>query len=100
VIDPSEMFGAQAPPSDAGPQAGPSVSSPQKGDPSDILRHIVDLWNLYLQEETDDQDLARASKCQADTQKLLADQQKLVDTATGAGPGARLVRKAAAPGGY
>jgi hypothetical protein len=52
----------------------PSVSSPQEEDPSDILRHIVDLWNEYLKEETDDQDLAVASDLQARTQKLLADQ--------------------------
>jgi hypothetical protein len=80
----------------AGPQAGPSVSSPPSGDASDTLRQIIDLWNVYMQEETDEQDLAKASKLQADTQQLLADQQKLTDQATGAGPGARLIRRAMA----
>jgi hypothetical protein len=52
-----------------------------------------------MQEEQDPQDLAKASKLQADTHALLADQQKLVDTATGAGPGARLIRKTTAAQG-
>lgn len=60
----------------------------------------MDLWNEYLKAETDDEDLAVASDLQAKTQKLLADQVKAVDTATGAGPGARMLRKAAHHGGY
>jgi hypothetical protein len=86
-------------PSDAGggdALGGASVAPPPTGDASDTLKQIIDLWNIYMQEETDPQDLAVASKCQADTHKLLADQQKLSDQATGAGPGARVVRKAAA----
>jgi hypothetical protein len=97
MIDPT-----QAAPDLSGLVGGPpppSVSSPQNGDPSDTLRHIIDLWNVYLQEEIDDQDLAVASDLQARTQKLLADQQKQVDQATGAGPTARVIRRAAAQGG-
>lgn len=95
--------GATGPDSTAGPQAdalgGKSVAPPPSGDPSDTLKHIIDLFNVYMQEEQDPQDLAKASKLQADTHQLLADQQKLVDTATGAGPGARMVRKATASQG-
>jgi hypothetical protein len=88
---------AAAPPEDA--LGGASVAPPSAGDASDTLKQIIDLFNIYMQEEQDPQDLATASKLQADTHKLLADQQKLVDTATGAGPGARMVRKATAAQG-
>jgi hypothetical protein len=95
--------GGGAPPPDpaAGgdPLGGASVAPPAAGDASDTLKQIIDLFNIYMQEEQDPQDLATASKLQADTHKLLADQQKLVDTATGAGPGARMVRKATAAQG-
>lgn len=111
MIDPTQMGGMMGgPPPDlsglaggplppAGPTPDASVSSPPKGDASDLLRQVVDILNLYLREETDDADLARASKIQAEVQALLADQVKAVDQATGAGPGARILRKAA-PQGY
>jgi hypothetical protein len=108
-FDPSQALagalgggGAPPPPPDAGggdPLGGASVAPPASGDASDTLKQIIDLFNIYMQEEQDPQDLAIASDLQAKTHKLLADQQKLTDQATGAGPGARLVRKATAQQG-
>lgn len=76
--------------------SGSAVTSPPAGDNSDNLRQSIMLLQKYLEGETDDQDLADGAKILAQAQGLLAKQQKLVDTATGAGPGARLVRKSTA----
>jgi len=81
------------------PDTGVSVTSSKRGDPSDDLRHAIMFVQEYMQAEQDDEDLADASKILSALQSLLAKQQKLADRATGAGPGARLVRKAAAQQG-
>jgi hypothetical protein len=66
-FDPAQALAGitQAPPDTGGGDAlgGASVAPPPTGDPSDTLKQIIDLWNLYMQEETDPQDLAVASKC-------------------------------------
>jgi hypothetical protein len=53
----------------------------------------------YMEQADDDQDLAAAAKILSALQALLASDQKLSDQATGAGPGARFVRKATAAQG-
>lgn len=54
----------------------------------------------YMEAEQNDEDLVAAASILKDIQKLLASQQQLADKATGAGPGARLLRKATARSGY
>lgn len=108
--------GAGAPPPDpapgpgdpaggpGGPDAGidPTghVTSPHSGDNADNLRNAIMFVQAYMEGETDDQDLKLASDILAKAQGLLASQQQLQDKATGAGPGARVVRKATAQSQY
>ena len=71
-----------------------SLSSPRRGgDPTDHLEDAIDSLTEYLKLESDAEDKAAGAKILSELQKLLAAQQKLVDRATGAGPGAALVRK-------
>jgi hypothetical protein len=82
------------------PDTGASFTSGQKGDPSDLLRQAIMFIEAYMREEQDDEDLAAAASILKDVQSLLAAQQRLSDRATGAGPGARVVRRAAAQQRY
>ena len=95
---------AAPPPVGAGapvlPDSGSAVTSAQTGYPSDDVRHAAMFVQACMENEQDDEDLAAASKILHDIQKLLAAQQKLVDRATGAGPRARILRKANAQRGY
>lgn len=86
----------QIPSQGGGGSGAGRATSADTGDNSDHLRAAIDSIARYLQGETDDEDLAEGSKLLAAAQGLLAKQQQLVDKATGAGPGARLVRKATA----
>jgi hypothetical protein len=95
--DLSGLIGAPAP---AEPDTSAGVTSARTGGPEDDLRHAALFVQSYMEAETDDEDLAAASKILHDIQKLLASQQKLTDRATGAGPGARILRKATARRGY
>jgi hypothetical protein len=71
----------------------PSLSSPPAGDSFDSLRQAIDLITSYMEQEQDDEDLAIAAKIKADIQKLLAQNQKLADSAMGMGPGEKFIRK-------
>lgn len=106
MFDPNQMMGGGGPP--MGPSGPPapapsggagSVTSPPSGDHTDNIRHAIELLDQYMTEENDDEDLALVSKIQADLQKLLANNQKLTDTAVGAGPGAKFLRKQNGGGG-
>ena len=91
---------AGGPPGGGMPPTGPgSPTSKPRGDKTDAIREAIELLHVYMTEEEDDEDLALVSKIQADLQKLLANNQKLEDTAMGAGPGAKFLRKAGGGGG-
>jgi hypothetical protein len=81
----------QLPPSPTSGQG--RATSGDSGSNSDNLRAAIDALQAYIEGEQDDQDLAVAAKIKADLQKLLASQQQLVDQATGACPGARMIRR-------
>ena len=88
-------------------QAGgppPSISLPggDSGTPTQMdskLQIAEKAMTDFISGESDPEDAALASQILNLIHKLGAAQQKLVDTATGAGPGAKLVRKATAGGG-
>lgn len=87
------------PPPEEAPDLGSAITSPGKGDNSDNLRNAAAMIQTYLEGESDDEDIAEGTKIAALIANLLAKQQKLEDTAVGAGPGAKLVRKSRGGGG-
>lgn len=101
MIDPSMMGGLGGPP--------PSIQLPGAGgeppaeagggDPAALMREALGAVRKAAVAEPDDEDQAMLEKIGADIAKYLATQQKLVDTATGAGAGEKLVRKVTRAGG-
>lgn len=71
-----------APPEDAG-----------GGGNSESMRQVKELLRSILENEPDEQDSLLLEKMLTEAQQYLANEEKLVDTALGAGPGARLLRK-------
>lgn len=72
----------------------PGGEAPQGGgDPSDMVREALDLLRAALDAEPDDEDTLVLEQMTTLGQKYLAAQQKLSDTAMGAGPGEKYVRK-------
>ena len=106
MIDPT-MMGLGGPPAGGPP---PSISLPGAGggeppaeagggDPAVLMREALESVRKAAVAEPDDEDQALLEKIGADIAKYLATQQKLVDTATGAGAGEKLVRKVTRAGG-
>lgn len=65
---------------------------------ADGVQSAIDALTGVLPDEGDASDKAFLAKIIADLHKFLGDQQKLQDTAMGAGPGAKMIRKASSPG--
>lgn len=65
------------------------------GNPVELLRQALDLVRQAALAEPDDEDQANLEKIGASIAQQIATDQKLRDQATGAGPGAKLVRKVA-----
>lgn len=91
-------------PADAGPggplDGGGSVpGGPDSPAVADKISQAADLLQSALDQEKDPEDKALIADLIAKAHKFLGTQQKLVDQATGAGPGVKLVRKAQG-GGY
>lgn len=98
MIDPSMMGGP--PPSISLPAAGGEPpAEPGSSDPAELMRKALEATRKAAVAEPDDEDQAMLEKIGADIAKYLATQQKLVDTATGAGAGEKLVRKVTRAGG-
>jgi hypothetical protein len=71
-----------------------SISSPRSGEsPVDFLEDAIDALHAYLRVEGDPQAKAAATAILNGLQKLIAQEQTTFDKATGAGPGAALMRK-------
>ena len=81
----------------AGSDAGPG--DPDAGSVTSKLKKALALVQSAASQEGDDQDAASLSKIAADIHKAIAAEQALTDSAMGAGPGVKLVRKAAAGAG-
>lgn len=88
---PSISLGGGAPPAPPADAAG--------GDPLELMRKALENTRKAAVAEPDDEDQALLEKIGADIAKYLAAQQKLTDSALGAGPGVKLVRKAAGNSG-
>lgn len=103
MIDPSMMggppAGAPAPSITLGGGAPPEPTSGSGGDPAELMRKALETTRQAAAAEPDDEDQALLEKIGADIAKYLAAQQKLTDSAMGAGPGVKLVRKAAGNSG-
>lgn len=103
MIDPSMMGGGPPPSISLGGGAPPAPPAEDAGssDPLALMREALDKTRKAADAEPDDEDQALLEKIGADIAKYLAAQQKLTDSAIGAGPGVKLVRKAAGGGaGY
>lgn len=98
MIDPSMMGGP--PPSISLPAGGgepPAEAGPS--DPKALMRQALENVRKAAAADPDDEDQAHLEKIGAEIAKYLANQQKLVDSATGAGSGEKLVRKLSQAGG-
>lgn len=81
----------------APPEAAPEPEG--GGSNADNMRQVKDLLRMILENEPDEQDSLLLEKMLTEAQQYLANEEKLVDTATGAGPGAKLLRKSGGGGG-
>ncbi len=108
MIDPSMMggppAGAPAPSITLGGGAPPAPPAESGGsewpsDPVALARKLLEGTRKLAEIEPDDEDQAAIEKLGADISKYIAAQQKLTDSAMGAGPGVKLVRKAAGNSG-
>jgi hypothetical protein len=95
--------GAPAPsiPLPGGPGANDQAAPPDAGggNPEDLVSQGLELIRQAIPMDPDEEDKLLLEKITTMCQDYIARQQKLVDTATGAGPGAKLVRKASGGGG-
>lgn len=91
--------GQPAPPPGADTDAPEGAGDGDKGDVTGMLRQALKLVQSAAAAEGDDQDAAAISAIAASIHKAIANEQGLVDKAMGAGPGVKLVRKAAAGAG-
>lgn len=97
TMDPyADLSGGAPDPGAADPSAGADTGA---SDPAALMKQALALLDQVKQAESDEQDTLLLEKMTTMGQQYLADQVKLQDTATGAGPGARLVRKATANAG-
>lgn len=82
------------------PPGGPESAPPGGGeDPISLVQQAAELIRQAIGLEPDHEDKLQLEKLTTGAQQYIASQQQLVDTATGAGPGAKLVRKASSGGG-
>ena len=109
MIEPSMMGGPGGPPPSISLPGGPPGGGPPAGGeptgPEGLVakaRKLLSGVRELAELEPDDEDQAALDKIAADISKYIAAQQKLTDSALGAGPGVKLVRKAAgnSGGGY
>ena len=87
---PSGPGGAVGDPSGGGGKPG----APDSQSVTDKINQAADILSQALAQEKDPEDKALISEIVAKLHKFAGSQQSLVDKATGAGPGAKLVRKA------
>jgi hypothetical protein len=87
---------------------GPSLDATSAGVPgapdspkvTDLINQAADLLTQALSQEKDPEDKALIADLVAKAHKFAGSQQSLLDKATGAGPGAKLVRKTTPSNGY
>lgn len=94
-------LGGPAVPPGAGGPAGPSRGGdgPDSEQVRKLVSQAVDLIRQAEDLEGDDGDKALLAKAAADLRGFVGNQQKMLDTAMGAGPGVKIMRKNAPPSG-
>jgi hypothetical protein len=70
----------------------PAIPTPG-GNPEETARKAGELIRQAIEEEVDEEDRFQLEEIASKIQKYIASQQQLADTATGAGPGAKVLRK-------
>lgn len=104
MIDPTMMMGGGGGgPAPGGPPESIQIpgGAPQAGggggqsDAISLMQQAKDLLRQALDSEPDEEDKLLIEKMLTEAQQYVATQQKLIDSATGAGPGAKVMRKAA-----
>lgn len=86
------LAGAQGPPAPGGEEL---AEAPQGGgDSVTLLSDALSLIRQAIEVEPDDEDKLTLEQATTLLQKVKASNQKLTDTAMGAGPGAKFLRKA------
>lgn len=83
--------GPPAPPEGAG--SPPPGQASDGGDPSDLIREMLDILDEYKQTEEDEADLLLINKIGVQLQQLLANNQKELDDAMGGKISPKLLRK-------
>ena len=78
---------------------GPGPGDPDSGSVTGMLKQAMKLVLQAAELEGDDADTASIHDIAAKISKAIAAEQQLTDSAMGAGPGVKLVRKAAAGAG-
>jgi hypothetical protein len=87
-------------PGPAGPGAGkPGGDGPDSEQVKTLIGQAIDALRQAEDLEGDDGDKAMLAKCVADLRGFIGNQQKMLDTAMGAGPGVKIMRKNAPGGG-
>jgi len=81
-------------PQGQGPGGGGGQPGPDSPAVEAAIHDAIDSLGKALDGENDAVDKATISKWIADMHKFLGDQQNLVDTVMGGGPGTKLIRKA------
>jgi hypothetical protein len=77
---------------------GQGIPGPDSPKVADLIDQAAEMLKQALDQESDPEDKALIADLIAKAHKFTGQQQKLVDQATGAGPGAKLVRKSQSPG--
>lgn len=100
---PSIQIGGGGSPGAPGGNSGPGAGGPGDGPDSDAVKALIQEAISKLDQakglEGDPGDQALIAKCVADLHGFIGNQQKMLDTAMGAGPGVKIMRKSAPPSG-
>lgn len=80
-----------------GPQPAPAAPPEEEAagseDPVDLMKQALDLVRRALAVEKDEEDVLMLEKTTTQIQQYIANDQKMVDTAMGTGPGHKALRK-------
>lgn len=75
------------------PAEGSALSSPEDGSNLDFLRDAIESVRGYMEGEDDDMNIAKAAKMLAGLQEILANEQKLSESALGVSPQSKFLSK-------
>ena len=96
-----QIGGGPAPGGPGGPQgdSGGKGDGPDSEQVKSLIQKAIEALDQAKGLEGDPGDQALIAKCVADLHGFIGNQQKMLDTAMGAGPGVKIMRKSAPPSG-